>query len=189
MNRKIFIVLSLILFLFTTVSAQKVKPRFSTINSAGVLIGENHPELLLQSVNGIKYNDWFVGIGVGVDQYEIVSLPLFLDVRMDFGDDKKGFVYGDIGHNYFLKDTRKNDFPNFNASFKYSGGLYTDIGVGLRVSFMKKIKMVVSIGHSYKKINQIESMTTCPFIGPCFDNITDYNYSFGRFNLKVGLAL
>jgi hypothetical protein len=108
---------------------------------------------------------------------------------MDFGDDKKGFVYGDIGYNYFLKDTRKNDFPNSNVSYKYSGGVYTDIGVGLRASFIKKIKMVVSIGHSYKKIDQSERSTICPFIGPCFENITNYKYSFGRFNLKVGLAL
>ena len=143
MNRKSFIVFPVMFFLFTMVTAQKVKPRFRTINSVGALIGENHPELLFQSVNGIKYKDWFVGIGVGLDQYEIVSLPLFLDVRMDFGNDKKGFVYGDIGHNFFLKDTRKDDFPNFNASYKYSGGIYTDIGVGLRASFMKKIKIVL----------------------------------------------
>ena len=189
MTRKTGIIIPMLLFMFLSISAQKGKPQFSTINSAGALFGQGSPEWLFQTVNGFKYQDLFVGIGLGVDQYAIRSLPLFLDVRMNFGQDKKGFVYGDLGHNFFLKDTRKNDFPIPDLINNYSGGIYTDIGVGLRASFIKKVKMVVSIGHSFKKMHQQSIGHVCPFIPPCYEDVTKYEYGYGRFNLKLGLAL
>lgn len=175
--------LIIIMFLFCTCVFSQEKPRFKSMNSAGVAVGESHPQLLVQSVNGVKYNDWFAGLGVGLDEYEIKSLPLFLDIRMDFGDEKKGFIYGDFGYNFFLED-KQEKFTGRNTSWK--GGVYSDVGVGFRTIFIKKVNMIFSLGHSYKNIKKTEVSKICGFIPQCYEDISREKYHFGRLNLKVG---
>ena len=176
-------------FLFYSIAiCQDIKPHFKSMNTVGAAIGESHPQLLFQSVNGLKYKDWFAGIGIGLDEYEIKSLPLFLDVRMDFGEKKKGFIYGDIGYNFFLED-KSEEIVFAGTKTSWKGGVYTDVGVGIRTVFIKKVNMIFSLGHSYKTSQQIQVSTICPFIPPCYEEISRYKYNYGRFNLKVGLEL
>lgn len=71
----------------------------------------------------------------------------------------------------------------YYQSYKFSGGAYTDVGVGYKMKFIKKSSFLVSAGYSYKKnYDKIET------IGPA-DGIdySIYNYGFGRIVLKAGV--
>ena len=105
---------------------------------------------------------------------------------MDFGEKKKGFIYGDIGYNFFLED-KSEDFVFAGTKTSWKGGVYTDFGVGFRAVFIKKVNMVFSLGHSYKKARKIEVTNICGIVPPCYEDISKYKYNYGRFNLKVGL--
>ena len=185
---KIFFLICTISLSWISVLSQTVKPQFRSINAAGISVGESHPQMLLQTVNGLTYKDWFAGVGVGLDEYEIKSLPLFADIRMNFGDKKKGFIYGDIGYNFFLEDKSKEHvFAGSESSYK--GGIYTDLGIGMRIKFIKRVNMIFTLGHSYKTIQQSRVYTICPFFSPCYEEISRYTYNYGRLNLKVGVEL
>ena len=186
--KRIILLICTISLSYVSVLSQSVKPHFRSINAAGIAVGESHPQMLFQSVNGLIYKDWFAGVGVGLDEYEIKSLPLFADIRMNFGDKKKGFIYGDIGYNFFLEDKSKEHvFAGSESSYK--GGIYTDFGIGMRTSFIKKVKMVFTLGHSYKTNKETQVYSICGIVPPCFENVNRYIYYYGRLNLKVGVEL
>ncbi len=187
MKKIIFLICTVCLFCICVFS-QTVKPHFKSINTVGFAVGQSPPQMLFQSVNGLAYQDWFAGIGVGLDEYEIKSLPLFADIRMDFGEEKKGFIYGDIGYNFFLED-KTEDMLFAGTLSTYKGGVYTDIGIGLRTKFIKKVNMVFSLGHSYKSLKNTQVRTICGIIPPCYDETSRFTHNYGRINLKVGFEL
>lgn len=186
--KKVIFLICTILFHFTSVFSQTMKPQFRSINAVGFAIGQSPSQLILQTVNGLAHNDWFAGVGVGLDEYEIKSLPLFADFRWNFGEQKKGFIYGDIGYNFFLEDKSKDNLFAGTVS-TYKGGVYSDIGVGLRAKFVKKVNMVFTLGHSYKTIKNTQVRTICGIVPPCYDETSVFTHTYRRINLKVGLEL
>ena len=187
MKKNLLIIICACLFCGSAFS-QDAKTHFRSINTVGASIGQNQPKLLFQTVNGFTYKDWFAGVGLGLDEYEIKSLPIFADIRWNFGDKKKGFIYGDIGYNFFLKDPSK-EHVFAGSELSYKGGVYSDIGVGVRTNFIRKVKMVFTLGHSYKTIKETQVYWICGIIPPCFENVNRYTYNYGRLNLKVGFEL
>ena len=55
--------------------------RFHSINMAGIIKGEKSSYIQLQTINGVAFNKWFAGAGMGLDYYTFRTIPLFLDVR------------------------------------------------------------------------------------------------------------
>ena len=63
--KKIFVFL-LTLFLTIGLMAQQ-KPRFSTQNMVGLLVGGSDNAPQVQTINGLVYRNWFTGIGTGIN--------------------------------------------------------------------------------------------------------------------------
>ncbi len=168
-------------------SAQKSKIHFRSINQFAMVGGESHINTAFQTVNGIKFSNWFTGAGIGVDNYRYKTLPLFIDGRWYFGDDKSGFIYGDIGYNFPMKNKPGKEIGYYN-SYHFTGGVYTDIGIGYKVPLYKKSSMLFSLGYSYKKLGTKVGMTTCGIIGPCWVDYYKYDFSLNRMILKAGLV-
>jgi len=167
-------------------SAQKNKIRFHSINTFGLVGGESKASTSFQSVNGIQFSNWFSGIGVGVDYYRYRTLPLFIDERWFFGDDKNGFIYGDLGYNFPMKNKPGKEIWNYDM-YHFTGGIYTDIGIGYQVPLYKKSSVLFSLGYSYKKMETKIGVNICPFIGPCYVDHSKYDFSFNMMVLKAGL--
>ncbi|MEO6134831.1 MAG: hypothetical protein ABIP35_06740 [Ginsengibacter sp.] len=185
--KKIMLTGLLFFFFFFAVVAQEIKPRFSSINSIGFAAGESSPGLVLETVNGIKFSNWFAGIGIGMDDYRYKSIPLFLEGRMFFGEDKKGFIYGDLGYNFTGKNKPGNEIFNYD-SYHFSGGSYLALGVGFNLPLYKKSTVQFSVGYSYKKMSDKIGVHICPFVGPCNIDYSRYEFGFGRLILKAGVA-
>ncbi|MEO5649909.1 MAG: hypothetical protein ABIR03_08305 [Ginsengibacter sp.] len=175
------------LFFLCSAIAQNIKPRFSSVNSIGFAIGESTPGLVSETINGIKFSNWFSGIGIGIDNYHYKTLPLFIDGRWFFGDDKSGFIYGDIGYNFPMKNKPGKEIYYYD-SYHFTGGVYTDIGIGFKTKFIKESSLLLSLGHSYKKLQTKIGVNICPFIGPCYVDYSKYDFRFGRMILKAGLV-
>jgi hypothetical protein len=167
-------------------TAQKKKIRFQSINQFAIAGGENHVNTAFQTINGIKFSNWFSGIGIGIDNYRYKTLPLFLDGRWHFGEDKEAFIYGDIGYNFPLKDKPGKEIYYYN-SYDFSGGIYTDFGIGYLIPLNKYSSLAFTLGHSYKKLQSKIGVTTQCLVGPCPVDYSQYNYKFGRMILKAGL--
>ena len=157
---------------------------FSTINQGGLILGSDEYELLLQSINGVRYKSWFGGIGVGIDYYYLRSVPVFFEVRKMLQPGKWPlFVYGDVGTNMaWLKDSEKEDLW---YSSKINKGLYYDIGAGFDFK-LKKASFIISGGYATKELHEVR---TYAYIWgpPGMPEKQDFvDYKFSRIVLKAG---
>ena len=161
--------------------------QFHSINSLGLINGNNGVSAAIQTVNGFTKGPWFAGIGLGLDYYQYRTVPVFADVRYEFGKKKsKFFVYGDAGINCSWVHEYYNDWPspwNLNRSNNFNNGLYTDAGIGLSAGFKNGNAFIVSLGYSRKTME--EKITYDDW--RTGDPQTDINtYRFNRVILKAG---
>lgn len=172
--------------IYFSASAQKKKIKFHSINQFAMVGGESQMNSAFQTVNGITFSNWFSGIGIGVDNYRYKTLPLFMDGRWFFDEDKNGFIYGDIGYDFPVKNKPGKEISYYD-SYHFTGGVYTDIGIGYKAPLYKKTSLLFSLGYSYKELQTKIGVNICPFIGPCYVDYSKYDFSFGRMILKAGL--
>ena len=173
-------------------SAQKNKIRFHSINSISLVGGESGYSTAFQTVNGIYFSNWFSGVGIGIDNYQYQTLPLFFDGRRYFGNEKRGFVYGDLGYNFPMKDKPGKEM-NYYGNYHFKGGIYTELGIGFKTKFIKKSSILFSIAYSYKQLESlVEEIGFFPPGPLCLDCVRapiSYNYklSYGIVLLKTGI--
>jgi hypothetical protein len=195
-RRKILICLILLTVKLHTAFAQQktlASPwSFQSILNFGLLEGETGSSFQLQTINGAQYKSWFAGIGLGLDYYRLRTIPLFLDIRKEFGKNRdKLFVYADGGISFtWVTDAQKSNYYFPNPQFH--NGFYSDLGLGYKAVVGKRTALLISIGYSYKKA--IESYTM-PIYG--YQNLyptymmqngpdEQINYSLNRLSMKIG---
>lgn len=180
---QIFILISIISF------AQKKSDnyKFHSINSLSFLNGENEVSAGLQSVNGFQKGNWFAGAGVGLDYYIHRTVPVFADVRYEFGKNRnKFFAYADAGVNFVWVEEVFNDEPIIwegSSSSKFYNGVYTDAGFGYSIAMKKAGAFVLSLGYSHKTLREDVTYTDWRTQQLTTDI---YRYRFNRIAVKVG---
>jgi hypothetical protein len=165
------------------------KPRLNTIASGGIIAGESVAKPLVQLSSGMFVDRWFTGIGVGLDYYNLTSIPLFADFRMNFGKKRFAFAYANAGFNFPINNRTDEEWAKI--SDKYKGGFYVDAGVGYRIRINRANHLSVSAGYSRKDITEEKIFEfPCGIVGPCNPtNTYDYHYSFGRIVAKLSWDL
>lgn len=179
-------------FLSAVVFAQPKKPayRFHSINTLSLLNGANEVSAGLQTVNGLQKGNWFAGIGAGLDYYVHRTVPLFADVRYEYGKSRnKFFAYAAGGINLEWVETNENPGPIIfiwegnQQDNNYDNGFYTDAGLGYLVAVKKAGALVLSLGHSFKTLKQTVTYTDWR----SQEQFTDiYRYRFSRIAVKLG---
>ncbi len=175
------------------VSAQNSKEpnslKFHSVNNIGLLQGQSGAAFQWQTVNGVQYNSWFAGIGAGIDYYKFRGVPVFIDVRKEFGSSgKKFFVYGDVGIHYNWVTSAQKENTDYAYGYDFHKGLYTDAGIGYSLQMARSSAFLISLGYSYKTVNQSRiDYTPVEYVGP--PAITNNRYTMGRITLKLGLKL
>jgi len=184
-----YFLLSIFLSLSLFSLSQKNDCRFRSVNSLALLNGSNEVSAGLQSVNGFQKKNWFVGVGVGLDYYVHRSVPLFADVRYEFGKGKnKFFAYADGGINFeWVEDPSVNGpifiwEPTTNSN-EFHNGIYTDAGLGYMVGMKKAGDLVLSLGYTHKSVKRTETYQDWR----TQEWLTDhYHYKLNRIAVKVG---
>ncbi len=187
MRNKSFIFFLLVISIALCGKAQNKKIKFHSINSVGFVIGEHGNDIMLQTVNGVTYKNFYSGIGFGIDYYDYNSYPLFFDQRVYFGKKNKAFFYGDLGYNISGKNKPGKEVYYYNTCH-FSGGVFTDFGIGYKIRFIKKSFFTLSSGFSYKEVNsRVGSIYPCYSSGGCPVDYSNYKYGNGRVVLKAGV--
>ena len=160
--------------------------KWSTFGSAGLTVGQSGGKPIFQLSSGINYNRFFTGIGVGYDNYEFNTIPVFADWRWRFGKKESGFIYAIGGYNFPAKN--KDIFEWAKISDKLNGGIYFDFGIGGGLAVSKSNRILFSAGFTRKAIRQQKI-----FVYPCFNNCDEelyrLKYSFGRLTAKLSWEL
>lgn len=185
MKKNIIFVLIIFLLIKFSATAQKKEIKFNSVNTFEMISGESPLNTGFQTINGVRFLNWFSGVGIGVDEYRYKTLPLFVDVRKFFGHERKAFFYGNVGSNFPLKN--KPDKEVYYTSYHFTGGVYTDIGIGYQFYLSKSSSLVFSLGNSFKKLKIRTNVSYECGSGPCPENYTSYSYRLNRMILKAGL--
>lgn len=177
------------LFLSNTVTAQPQSEQNKFVYAASMQVGladgdAEKSALVLHVINGVKYHNWFGGLGVGIDQYANKrSLPLYLALQKEFLHKKhRPFLYSNIGYNLSrLKESQKS----INVtSYKELNGWYYDVGVGYKYVFFKNTALGISAGYSLKQ--QGEQFTIGGMFFPPIQTFPEkYEYTLRRISLKL----
>jgi len=166
-------------------TAQRDKTQFHSLNSIGLSNGQSGGRFLMQTVNGLAFNNWFAGIGFGADYYPYKSLPLFMDGRRYFGKKDKGFIYADLGYN--INNNNKPDKWIFYTTYHSTGGIYSDFGVGYSIKIGRNSSCFISTGFNYKEMSfRVGDGAGCTDT-PCSVDYSTYRYGNGRVALKAGV--
>lgn len=177
-------------FIGLNAMAQKTKPVFTSINSVGTVWGSSQNVIVFQSINGVSYKKWVLGLGVSFDNYGSQSTPIFLDVRRSITKNNKLFVYADGGVNIPWRTT---NFPakyswNNEDAYKLKNTFYGEAGVGLKKQIADKTFFVASIGYSYKQFSYVQqNVTTWGIGGETGKTDYYYDYYYKRLALRLGI--
>jgi hypothetical protein len=173
------------------VNAQK-KISFSSQTFAGTVTGEYQTELQLQTINGIKINKWFGGIGTGIDWYYLRSIPVFVSANRDLLQKGKKtlLLSADAGINFPWEEQYYYSF-DYNGSNKQYPGLYWAAGLGYRFGVGKADNaLLLNFGYSYKqqkeKVSNISNIIVLCFNPPCTPNVESFDYRLKRLSVRIG---
>jgi hypothetical protein len=153
---KKFIVLFFLMpaFAFSQNKSVKTKPQFQLSAGVRFLAGEWEPSAQLQLASGLKMNNWFVGIGGGVDDYRFRTVPIFFTTRRHNLFSTSLFVYADAGVSLPWNRELMNDEGIFSEQVKFYTGFYSETGIGYRLPSKKRLAVQFSAGYSFRAIKE-----------------------------------
>ena len=92
----------------TRKNSSGVNSSFHSFNTVHILNGSTTTSLAINTVNGFQFGKFFSGIGTGFDYYYHISVPLFIEARIDLVK-KKGKIqlFGNGGLNFPFSSQNK----------------------------------------------------------------------------------
>jgi hypothetical protein len=154
MNTRFFAALLLLNGIGGTCVAQGKNIQFRSVNSLGLAEGQFGAGVQLQTINGIQKGSWFAGLGLGLDHYRLQGIPLFADLRKQFG--KTGnriFVYANAGINF--ADATGGQKENYDCyENKFSNGFYGETGAGYSIKLNGRFSLSLAAGYAYKNTHE-----------------------------------
>jgi|GEM_PF-1117722 len=143
--------------------------------------------LVLRAIAGYRFAwQWQGGIGIGLDDYELRSVPVFADIRYDFSRKTHSlFTYAGAGISMPWPSSEqlvRNEDPE-----KKIPGLYVHAGLGYKIRSGHNNSLHLSAGYSYASMTTkypIRNWTT----GEPLGTYTTYNYSYNRVTITLGYS-
>lgn len=126
--------------------------QYSGSLEGGILKGNTTSSSFVFTTQGIAYRQFALGIGTGFDRYAFHSVPVFIDVKRTFSNNKiQPFLQAATGINF--TNVHSEDAKSY---LKYAGdghfdkGLFIKGGGGLLFRAQKRIKYSLAVGYTYK---------------------------------------
>lgn len=176
--------LVLLLFCSCVSGSAQHKPVFHSRNYLGINEGSSTTRMSLESVNGLQYQTWFLGLGTGLDWYYLRSIPLFLSLGKDFSRETRGlFAEADMGLNFPWKKVADENW--YNSS--YSSGLYANLGLGYKLGLKNgRDAFLVKLAYSYKHFTESRASGLPCLFPPCPESHDRLEYSLNRLRFQLG---
>ncbi|MBC7890046.1 MAG: hypothetical protein H7Z13_19385 [Ferruginibacter sp.] len=170
------------------VNAVKLSPgfkdNFHSFNTVQILNGSTTTSFAVNTVNGFQFGKLFCGFGAGFDYYYHVSVPLFIEARIDLLERKgKLQLFGNGGLNFpFSSQNKKLEFKT--GEYK-TGGLY---GGGLDYLVpVKKEAVIIGLAFSNKQVIQmVDNSVWNPILNKVENIPIKDKYAFNRIAIRIG---
>lgn len=194
--RKHFVFAFIVLIPFIS-NAQKNSWEPWAVAEAGLLTGSYGPSGDLRIQGGMKNSGWLLGIGAAYDGYKLESLPVYAQARKMFGrKHMKPFAMGSLGANFEMVKNPNEGlifFDRFSSilpapTYKYSTGLYGELGAGLAFRTHKTFGFNLSFSYTHKSLT--ESFTRVIYNGGGAGETATENrkYLMNRWAVRVAIS-
>ncbi len=176
--RKVFLFCFLIIVCSGALIAQdtpQTSPRYENITETGFLAGpmaNNRPApFTISNISSFSINNIIhIGAGVGIEFLEESYLPVFLDLRYYFRDEKfSPFVNFQTGYNLALTNNSNiypwYSYPEYSAlssfvpypypyygEYNPKGGFFINPQVGFKNMFNEHLGFVFAVGYRYQQL-------------------------------------
>lgn len=180
-------IIPVILLLATVLQAQG-KNSYRSYNYIGLLQGEDKVKYQFMTIHGLQHKSWFAGIGTGIDNYGITTVPVFVSVNKYVLPKNNMFVSLNMGTSFVWKDDYH--FLSLNSvESDFKPRLFWEAGFGYRLNVGKPGQgILLGIYHSYKQIREVYSYSQgCPY-GNCPDDKDVFTATYRRIALKLGFV-
>jgi len=167
------------LIISATVTGQQ-KKKFYNIDEGGIQFSDSKGAVV-HIIGGYNVTDQLqAGVGVGLDDYKIRSLPVFGDVRYNFTKKKNTFfAYSGAGVAFPWPTHSQYPYPfSDKAPDKNTGGLYAHAGIGYKING----DFHIAVGYSHAAMKLKYSMYDSP-------DYISYENSFNRITIVAGFTL
>lgn len=146
---------------------------FNSINLVGGAAGKINSGFTLQTINGVRYKTWFLGVGAGLDTYQDLTYPLFASLRKSlFNKRNTPYVYAGGGVQVMGEKDRTEKEEQWNWRL-YDAGAYYEAGIGYYIGIGNKGAVSMSVGYTRKDYEK----TTMSGI---------YAYELNRYAFQLG---
>ncbi|MGE5107458.1 MAG: hypothetical protein ACM3H8_07930 [Sphingobacteriales bacterium] len=161
---------------------------FSSQVAAGITEGQYGTSFQIHSINGFRVNQWYGGLGTGIDEYYFRSVPVYFSVARYLSSSSNSFfVQGDGGMNFVWE--KNNIRPAWNEiGSEFKPGLYWNGSFGFSTALGKRQanNLLFSLGYAYKYIKQKTETQVFCINPPCEPLEQDYSYHLRRIAFKIG---
>jgi len=159
---------------------------FYGIMEAGVQFSRDEG-LVLRAIAGYRFAwQWQAGIGIGLDDYELRSVPIFADIRYDFSR-KTNSLFSYAGAGISMPWPSGEQLIGNEDPEKKIPGLYVHAGLGYKIRSGYNHSLHLSAGYSYASMitkYPIRDWSTSEPLG----TYTTYNYSYNRVTITLGYS-
>ncbi|RFM34500.1 hypothetical protein [Chitinophaga silvisoli] len=170
--------------------APKITPHgFYNIDEGGLQFSDRKGSVW-RCIVGYRFAyQYQVGVGIGLDDYQARSVPVFGDFRYDFNKaERTFFAYAGAGKALPWLTKNQWQLQNSREPDENVAGTYTHAGLGYKFRWQHNSAFHISAGYSYaafKTKNAILDWTTQQPLG----TFTTTEYSFSRVTVMVGITL
>jgi hypothetical protein len=180
--------------------AQEVQKKWYITPQVALLQGDRQLQAQPALVSGIRLSSrWGLGMGVGIDQYKIRTVPVFADLRYRLLEAKKNslFFYGQLGYNMPWAKEDQHRYFSTNPAFQidnsqFTGGRYVELGLANEFKLTKHYRLLLGVGYSEKRQSEYYSnfsIWSWARPGEDTDNRNKATYIFRRWSFRVGITL
>jgi hypothetical protein len=162
MNLKTKLFLSVIAICISFLSSgQQSKIRYTGSLEAAVVKGSYEANGAISTGHGIKYKNWSVSIGTGVDYYRYRSVPVYFDIkRFMTAGNKQFFVQASAGMNIAWPTAGQklaqrwwsSWWPN-SDTLSFNNGFHSKAAIGMVLNPKDRVKAGFTLGWSYKSLS------------------------------------
>ena len=150
---RLFKVLCLLAVSFTPLKAQKIK--YGGIQQFSFLAGNVESEFRLNLVNGIRFKNYFTGIGFDLKLSRIGSLYtgnytptcLYADGRYYFGKNKNFFAKLDQGINGIVTELPSYEYERIHRKIGYFG----EGGLGVKAKLGNEVYYSIALSYAFRQ--------------------------------------
>ncbi|WP_343670330.1 hypothetical protein [Chitinophaga sp.] len=177
-----------------SVKQEKVHPKitpdgFYNIDEAGLQFSDRKGSVW-RCIVGYRFAyQYQVGVGIGLDDYQARSVPVFGDLRYDFSKAERTFFsYAGAGKAIPWLTRKQWGLQNSKEPDKNIAGTYVHAGLGYKFRWRYNSSFHISAGYAYaafKTKNAILDWQTQAPLG----TFTTTDYSFSRVTVMMGITL